>query len=251
MATPVKISHMKKMHAPGLGGKALRATSSLRFSHTQFNACWPSTGVNLASSLPTSSRLYSRPINAPAGKRNHSTASTSRKEPIIHHIFEKVTGTWQYVVADPWTLGAVIIDPVLNFNPITQAISTDTADTLLCLVKERGYTIEKILETHAHADHLTAASYIQQLLLKTTGLRPPIGIGKRIIQVQELFGKKYEIPQDEYRIVFDHLFDDNETFDIGQMNATAIHLPGHTPDHMGYKIGGKVLISSYMVFHVH
>lgn len=211
-----------------------------------------STRKTLTSNLSPKSRglsrqtrgyLHSGPIKPLSltmmSKAGYSTASATSSEPVIHPIFEKVTGTWQYIVADPLTLCAIIIDSVLDYDPITQAISTTAADSLLCLVKENGYTIERILETHAHADHLTAAFYIQQRLLKETGQRPPVGIGKRIVQVQELFGKTYGVPKDEYQGVFDDLIDDDETFGFGQMMATALHLPGHTPDHMGYKIGGK------------
>ncbi|KAI5456936.1 putative metallo-beta-lactamase domain protein [Mariannaea sp. PMI_226] len=166
--------------------------------------------------------------------------ATATTEPIIHDIFEPKTGTWQYVVADPSTSSAVIIDPVLDYDPVTQAITTQSADALLSLIKEKGYKVGKILETHAHADHLTAASYLQTQIFKAQGHRPSIGIGKRIGQVQKLFGEKYGIPRVEYERVVDKLFDDDEIFDIGQLKATAIHLPGHTPDHLGYKIGDNV-----------
>lgn len=158
-------------------------------------------------------------------------------EPTIHDVFESNTGSWQYVVADPATSTAVIIDPVLDYDPATLTISTDSADGLLAMVKEKGYKIDRILETHVHADHLTAASYIQERL-REQGSRPPIGIGKRIEQAQKRFGHRYQVPPSEYRNVFDKLFDDDETFMIGQIPAMAIHLPGHTPDHLGYKIGG-------------
>jgi glyoxylase-like metal-dependent hydrolase (beta-lactamase superfamily II) len=161
-------------------------------------------------------------------------------EPTIHNVFESETGTWQYVVADPTTSAAVIIDPVLDYDPATQVITTDSADVLLSLVKEKGYKVERILETHAHADHLTAASYLQKRLAEEQGHRPPIGIGKRIGQVQKLFGQRYGIPEQEYERVFDKLFEDDETFKIGNLTAKAIHLPGHTPDHLGYRIGGMV-----------
>ncbi|KAJ5221149.1 metallo-beta-lactamase domain protein [Penicillium citrinum] len=162
------------------------------------------------------------------------------KEPTVHDIFEPVTGTWQYIVADPSTQAAVIIDPVLNYEPATQTITTTAADALLALVQERGYQIERIIETHAHADHLTASAYLQHQLNQIQGSNPPIGIGKRITQVQNLFGHRYQIGKREYEQVFDHLFDDDESFTIGEMTATALHLPGHTPDHLGYKIGDNI-----------
>jgi glyoxylase-like metal-dependent hydrolase (beta-lactamase superfamily II) len=178
-------------------------------------------------------------MSGTASRAGYSTANLGAARPTIHNVFESKTGTWQYVVADPTTLTAVIIDPVLDYDPATQVITTDSADALLSLVKEKRYKVEKILETHAHADHLTAASYLQKRLTEEQGNRPPIGIGKRIGQVQKLFGQRYGIPAEEYEGVFDKLFDDDETFKIGNLTAKAIHLPGHTPDHLGYRIGGK------------
>ncbi|KAF2799278.1 Metallo-hydrolase/oxidoreductase [Melanomma pulvis-pyrius CBS 109.77] len=173
-------------------------------------------------------------------RASYNTEAVASKQPTIHSVFETKTGTWQYVVADPSTMTAVIIDPVLDYDPATQVVITQTADSLLSLVREKGYKIAWILETHAHADHLTASSYLQKHLGQEQGQRPPIGIGRRIGKVQELFGKKYGIPTKEHQIVFDKLFDDDEEFEIGNLRATAIHLPGHTPDHMGYKIGDNV-----------
>ena len=163
------------------------------------------------------------------------------QDPIIQSLFEQQTGTWQYVVADPSTKKAVIIDSVLDYDPATRTISTSTAEALLDNILEEGYSIEKILETHAHADHLTAASYLQHRLSQQQGFKPPICIGKRIHQVQERFAARYGIAAEEYEGVFDHLFDDDEVFNIGQLTAKVIHLPGHTPDHIGYQIAGKRL----------
>jgi glyoxylase-like metal-dependent hydrolase (beta-lactamase superfamily II) len=173
------------------------------------------------------------------GRASYSTEAIAAEEPTIHDLFESKTCTWQYVVADPSTLTAVIIDPVLDYDPATQVITTQTADSLMSLVREKGYRVTGILETHVHADHLTAASYLQNRLAQEQGYGPPIGIGKRIKQVQKLFGQRYGIPAEEYEGTFGKLFDDDETFNIGNLRAMAIHLPGHTPDHLGYKIGGK------------
>jgi len=164
---------------------------------------------------------------------------SASNEPVVHPIFDPNTSTWTYLIADPATKSAIIIDSVLDFDPSKNAISTTTADSLLLLIEEKGYTVSKVLETHAHADHLTASKYLQSKLKHTEGDKnlPEICIGKRIIEVQERFGQRYGIPREEYEGVFDHLFDDGETFQIGQLEAKAIHLPGHTPDHMGYLIG--------------
>jgi glyoxylase-like metal-dependent hydrolase (beta-lactamase superfamily II) len=175
------------------------------------------------------------------GRVSYSTASTVSTQPVIHDIFEPATGTWQYLIADPSSSAAVIIDPVLNYDPATQSVTTESADFLLSFIKEKGYKIDKILETHAHADHLTAASYLKKRLSEHQDHKPPICIGKRIEKVQKLFAERYCVPPKEYEGVFDKLFDDDETFTIGNLKGTAIHLPGHTPDHLGYMIGGNYL----------
>jgi glyoxylase-like metal-dependent hydrolase (beta-lactamase superfamily II) len=184
-------------------------------------------------------RSFHKPpgVSLSRDRARYSTTSVVGK-PTIHDIFEKSTQTWQYIVADPATSRAVIIDPVLDYNPTTQDISTVSADALLALTEEKGYIVEKILETHAHADHITAASYLQRRITESQGHRPQICIGRRIIQVQELFSERYGVPIEEYEGVFDELLDDDEVFDIGELKVTAIHLPGHTPDHLGYMVGG-------------
>lgn len=160
-------------------------------------------------------------------------------DPTVHNVFDKATGSWQYVVADPATSTAAIIDPVLGFDPVSGRISTTPADALLDIVHERGYQVKMILETHAHADHITAASYLQQRLGQELGHKPLICIGSRIKQVQKMFGEKYSIPAKDYEGSFDKLWEDDERFKIGNLTAQAMHLPGHTPDHVGYKIGGE------------
>jgi hypothetical protein len=185
-------------------------------------------------------RSFSIQIPTPGvlGERSSSTRTTKSSEPTIHSIYEPVTGTWQYIVADPSSLQAVIIDSVLDYDPSCQTISTQTADSLLSLISQHGYQITRILETHAHADHLTAAAYLQHQLGKKQGLRPPICIGKRITQVQEVFGKRYGAPKEQYEGSFDELLDDDQCFRIGDLVAKVVHLPGHTPDHIGYIVGG-------------
>ncbi|KAK4172920.1 putative Zn-dependent hydrolase [Triangularia setosa] len=158
--------------------------------------------------------------------------------PIVHPVFETVTGTWQYIIADPSTLAAVIIDPVLDFEPARNAISTTTADSLLDIVAQNSYKVAYLLETHAHADHLSASRYLQLKLEQPTN--PETGIGKRIVQVQQTFAQKYGVEQSEFEDVFDLLWEDNQTFAIGNLEAKVVHLPGHTPDHVGYLIGENI-----------
>ncbi|ATY65315.1 metallo-beta-lactamase superfamily [Cordyceps militaris] len=161
-------------------------------------------------------------------------------EPIVHTVFEKVTATWQYIVACPETKKAVVIDPVLDFDLGTLTISTQSADELLQLIREHGYTVEYLLETHAHADHLTAAAYLQQQLQQSQGTKPPTSTGHRICQVQETFAGTYGVPRAELDAAFEKLFADDEAFAVGHLTAVALHLPGHTPDHSGYQLGTNV-----------
>jgi glyoxylase-like metal-dependent hydrolase (beta-lactamase superfamily II) len=165
--------------------------------------------------------------------------STKPDEPTIHALFEPNTSTWQYIVVDPSSLEGVIIDPVLDYDRATQTITTNSADGILKTVKEHGYRIAMILETHIHADHITAASYLQNQLSQSQGLKPVIGIGKRIEQVQTLFGGRYGVSEAEYKGIFGKYFNDDEGFKIGSLDASVMHLPGHTPDHVGYRIGGE------------
>jgi len=169
--------------------------------------------------------------------RTYATAAVP--QPTIHPVFEPRTGTFQYLVADLDSKTAIIIDPVLDYDKCAHTITTTTADALLSLIREKGYTISRILETHAHADHLTASFYLQRRLAEQQGSKPLVCIGARIGRVQTLFGQRYGIDADEYEGVFDELLGDDAEFDIGKLKVKAIHLPGHTPDHMGYKIGGK------------
>lgn len=160
--------------------------------------------------------------------------------PHVHTCFEPVTATWQYIVADPDTHEAAIIDSVLDFDPATSRITTTSADKLLDIVAKNQLNVKLIMETHAHADHLTAARYLQQKLLQQGQPRPSIAIGKRISQVQATFASKYNIAVDELEDVYDHLWDDNEKFSIGKLDCEVLYLPGHTPDHLGYRVKENV-----------
>lgn len=171
-----------------------------------------------------------------------SIASTSEIEPEVQTCFEPVTGTWQYIVSDPSTHEAAVIDSVLDFDPATTRITTTSADALLSHIAERNLKITRIMETHAHADHLTASHYLQSKLVQLGHPKPKIAIGKRIVQVQKTFASKYGIPESELENVFDELWEDDQKFKIGQLEASVLHLPGHTPDHVGYKIGANVFV---------
>lgn len=167
-------------------------------------------------------------------------ATSANSKPDIFPCFEKVTGTWQYVVADPKTRDAVIIDSVLDFDPAINRFSTGSADQILEIASKHDLTVTKIMETHAHADHLTAATYLQQKIAERGQKRPEICIGKRIKTVQSTFCNKYGIDAAELGNVFDKLFEDNEGFSVGTIQAKVLYLPGHTLDHVGYMIGENV-----------
>ncbi|KAG9241168.1 putative metallo-beta-lactamase domain protein [Calycina marina] len=117
---------------------------------------------------------------------------------------------------------AVIIDPVLDYGLATRVISTHTAESL-SIFREKGYEIDRILETHVHADHLTAA--------------PSICTGRRIREAQSRLGQIYDIPPQDYDDIFDNLFDDNKTFVIGALAVTIMNLPDQTPHYVRYKKG--------------
>jgi glyoxylase-like metal-dependent hydrolase (beta-lactamase superfamily II) len=165
---------------------------------------------------------------------------TLSSQPIIHPIFDLNTSTWQYIVADSATKDAVIIDSVLDYDITTTAITTSTADDLLEVVKHYHYNIIYILETHIHADHLTASKYLQQTLFRAGARKPQICIGRRIENVQQNFATKYSIDKAEYEGVFDRLLDDEEHLPLGSIEIEVLHLPGHTPEHVGYVIGSNV-----------
>ncbi|KAL4950904.1 beta-lactamase-like protein [Aspergillus filifer] len=262
---------MQFIHRPGIGARCRAASvigssqtfkslSARRFTlHSNKYSAITTFATGQASNLrsvpkrlscpPTrSTRSFSAPAqhispssnpNANQNKDKHEPGAIL-SEPNIHSVFEPATGTWQYIVADPSTNTAVIIDAVLDYSPSTQEIKTISADTLLTLIKKEGYTVSMILETHAHADHLTAASYLQSQLSKSQDITPVIGIGARISEVQAIFGEKYGVGPEGYRTVFGKLFADDETFAIGNLTGKAIHLPGHTPDHLGYMIGDNI-----------
>lgn len=153
--------------------------------------------------------------------------------PDVTSFFHKDTSTICHVVADPATGRCAIVDPVLDFDQASGRTSTAFADRIIAHVREHGLNVDWILETHAHADHLTAAPCLKAAL----GGR--IGIGAHIRAVQDSFGKAFN-EADAFRrdgSQFDHLFTDGETFRIGDSPARVIHTPGHTPACVTYLIG--------------
>ena len=157
--------------------------------------------------------------------------------PAVTAFFDEATFTVSYVAADPDTGRAAIVDPVLDFDPASGRTSTASADKLVEFVGDNGLAVDWILETHVHADHLTAAPYLQQEL----GGR--IAIGKRISAVQETFKGVFNIEDlatDGSQ--FGHLFDDGDEFEVGSIAGSVIGTPGHTPACITYVVGDAAFV---------
>lgn len=154
----------------------------------------------------------------------------------VKAFFDEPTNTASYVIHDPATGRAAIVDSVLDFDAASGRTSTASADAIIAFVREKGLTIDWLLETHAHADHLSAAPYIQR------ELGGKLAIGREIITVQNVFGKIFNFGTEFARdgSEFDRLFDDGDTFSVGSIPATVLHVPGHTPADMAYVIGDVV-----------
>jgi glyoxylase-like metal-dependent hydrolase (beta-lactamase superfamily II) len=156
----------------------------------------------------------------------------------IEAFYDPTTGTVSYVVADVATGAAAIIDPVLDFDFRSGRTQTQSAGLIIGHVRNAGLTVQWILETHAHADHLSSARYIQGQL----GGR--IAIGENIRQVQAVFKKLYNLERTFLPdgSQFDHLFKDGEVFQLGSVPVTALLVPGHTPADMAYVLDGAVFV---------
>jgi len=165
-------------------------------------------------------------------------SQTQISSPLVEPFYDKDTGTFSYVVYDQTGGMAVIIDPVLDYEPAGARTSTASADALLAFVRSKLLTVAWILETHAHADHLSAAGYLADQL------QAPVAIGRGIVQVQQhfkaLFGLGDEFIADGHQ--FDRLFDDGDTFNVGALNARVIATPGHTDDGLTYVIGDAAFV---------
>lgn len=159
-------------------------------------------------------------------------------KPDITAHFHNTTNTITYIVADPSSGRCAIIDSVLDYDPRSGRMSTGFADNVIDCVHQRGYTVDWILETHAHADHPTAAPYIQEQL----GGR--IAIGQHVSEVQATFKSIFNLGEDFATdgSQFDHLFGDNEEFKVGEITARVMHTPGHTPACVTYVVGDAVFV---------
>jgi glyoxylase-like metal-dependent hydrolase (beta-lactamase superfamily II) len=156
----------------------------------------------------------------------------------VQAFFDDQTWTVSYVVSDNATRHAAIVDPVLDFDLKSGSTGTKSADKVLAHVRRHDLTVDWILETHAHADHLSAARHLQE---KVGGR---IAIGEHIREVQATFKKFYNLERGFLPdgSQFDHLFKDGETFMIGDVEGVALRVPGHTPADMAYLVDGAVFV---------
>lgn len=158
-------------------------------------------------------------------------------KPLIEAFFDEATYTVSYLVADPETRDAVVIDPVMDFDIASGEVDTRSAERLLAFADKQGWRISMVLETHAHADHLSAAPFIKA----RTGA--PIGIGEHILDVQKIFRPVFGL--DELRTDgsdFDRLFSDGEQFSVGALRFTVMHVPGHTPADIAYLVADAAFV---------
>ena len=161
-----------------------------------------------------------------------------RGRPSVKGFFEARTSSIQYVVVDPETKACAIIDPVLDFDPKSGAIATGSADALLDYIAREGFSLEWILDTHPHADHLSAAGYLKD----RTGV--PTAIGEKVVEVQRLWMGLYNLPNG-YRTdgsQWDRLFGDGDRFRIGGMDVEVMFTPGHTLASVAYLVGDAAFI---------
>lgn len=164
--------------------------------------------------------------------------TTSNASPSVRSFFDAATGTFTHLVYDVEGGRAAIIDPVLDFDARSGRTSHAAADAVIAGVRQLGLTVDWILETHAHADHLSAAPYIKAAL----GGR--VAIGRAIERVQGVFKSLFNLEPGFATdgSQFDQLFDDGDVFRIGQLSATAWHVPGHTPADLAYVVGDAVFV---------
>ncbi len=157
--------------------------------------------------------------------------------PIIEAFFDAPTNTISYLVADPATRVAAVIDPVLDFDLVSGEADARSAERILAFAAEQGWRIAMVLETHAHADHLSAAPFFKA----KTGAE--IGIGEHIRDVQKIFRPVFAL--DDLKTDgsdFDRLFRDGERFNIGELEVEVMHVPGHTPADVAYLIGDAAFV---------
>ncbi|WP_114239569.1 MBL fold metallo-hydrolase [Dyella sp. C9] len=158
--------------------------------------------------------------------------------PEVKSFFDEASNTFSYIVWDPATRHAAVIDSVLDYDAASGRISRDSADAIVAFVQAHGLVVEWVIDTHVHADHLSAAPYVKSRL----GGR--LGIGEHIREVQASFGQLFNAGEAFRRdgSQFDHLFKDGEHYRVGNLEAVALHTPGHTPACMTHVIGDAAFV---------
>jgi glyoxylase-like metal-dependent hydrolase (beta-lactamase superfamily II) len=169
---------------------------------------------------------------------NQSFSMSAVLNPLVHGIFDQTTWTVTYVVYEKVGSACAIIDSVLDYDPKSGRTSTESADKVIAFVREKKLHVQWILETHAHADHLTAAPYLKAQLGGKTA------IGAHITEVQHVFKSIFNLEASfkEDGTQFDHLLQADTTFAIGNLTAKAMYVPGHTPACVAYQIGDAVFV---------
>jgi glyoxylase-like metal-dependent hydrolase (beta-lactamase superfamily II) len=162
----------------------------------------------------------------------------NKQRPEVKAFFDEASNTYSYVVSDPGTRRAAVIDSVLDFEAASGSTSHASADRIVDYVREQGLGVDWIIDTHVHADHLSAAPYLKEKL------GGKFGIGEHIRTVQDVFGKVFNAGTEFARdgSQFDHLFTDGETYRVGDIEAVALHTPGHTPACMTHVIGDAAFV---------
>ena len=178
-----------------------------------------------------------QPLSAAAQQIEAARADATRR-PTIAGFFDEATFTVSYVIHDAETCEAAIIDSVLDYDAASGRTSNGSADRIVEYVTSKKLKVKWLIETHAHADHISAAPYLQEKL------GGKLAIGAEIIRVQEVFGKLFNAGTDFERdgSQFDHLFTDGEVFSIGKLQGIALHVPGHTPADMAFIIGDAAFV---------
>lgn len=158
--------------------------------------------------------------------------------PIVKPFWDKATGSWQYVFHDPATMQGAIVDPVWNFDPLSGSTATRSLEEILAYVRDTGITVSRILDTHPHADHFSAAPELK------ARLGTPTGIGEHVVGVQRLWKEIYNLPDDFHTdgSQWDHLYRDGETFSIGTIDVRVMFSPGHTLASVTYVAGDAAFV---------
>lgn len=160
------------------------------------------------------------------------------QRPDVKAFFDEATNTFSYVAWDPATHKAAVIDSVLDYDPVSGRTRRDSANALIDFVKSQALEVEWVIDTHVHADHLSAAPYVQSVL------GGKLAIGEHIREVQQVFGKVFNAGSEFQRdgSQFDYLFKDGEHYRLGSIDAVALHTPGHTPACMTHVIGDAAFV---------